>query len=52
MREQLNMCMHKMDDMENRIRRKNIRVLGFPERSEGNNPSEYMEACLASGNVW
>lgn len=43
MRDQLDMCMHKMDEMENRLHRKNIRVLGFPERSEGNNPIEFME---------
>lgn len=46
MREQLNMCMYKMDDMENRLRRKNVRVLGLPERSKGNNPIEYMEVWL------
>lgn len=46
MREQLNMCIHKMDDMENRLRRKNIRVLGLPGKSEGNNPTEYTEDWL------
>lgn len=43
MKEQLEMCMRKMDEFENRARRKNVRVLGLPERSEGNNPTEYME---------
>lgn len=42
-RDQLEMCIRKMDELENRSRRKNVRVLGLPERSEGNNPIEFME---------
>lgn len=43
MRNQLDKCMYKMDEIENRLRRKNVRVFGLPERSEGNNPIEFME---------
>lgn len=43
MKEQLNTCLQKMDNFENRARRKNVRVLGLPEKSEGNNPVEFME---------
>lgn len=32
--------------MENRLRRKHIRVLGLPEKSEGNHPTEFMEDWL------
>lgn len=46
MRGQLNMCIHKIDEMENRARRKNIRILGLSEKSEGNNPTEFMETWL------
>lgn len=45
-REQLNMYIYKMDDMENRLRRKNLRVVGLPKQCEGSNPTEYMEDWL------
>lgn len=46
MRKQLNMCIHKMDNIENRLHRKNTSVLGLPKNSEGNNPTEFMEDWL------
>lgn len=42
----LNACMQKMDSMENRLRRKNLRVLGLPEGCKGNNPIKFMEDWL------
>ncbi|XP_018425358.1 PREDICTED: LINE-1 type transposase domain-containing protein 1 [Nanorana parkeri] len=36
----------KMDDVENRLRRNNIRAVGIPERTEGANATDYMESWL------
>ncbi|XP_066445282.1 uncharacterized protein [Eleutherodactylus coqui] len=36
----------KIDDLENRSRRNNVRLVGLPERMEGNNPSEYIEKWI------
>lgn len=36
----------KMEDMENRLRRNNVRILGLPERCEGYNPVGFMEKWL------
>ncbi|KAE8587398.1 hypothetical protein XENTR_v10021959 [Xenopus tropicalis] len=36
----------RMEDMENRQRRSNIRVVGLPERSEGQNPELFAEKWL------
>ena len=36
----------KMDDMENRSRRCNIRLTGLPEGSEGSSPTKYVEKLL------
>lgn len=33
----------KLDEMENRLCRNNVRVIGLPERSEGSNPIAFME---------
>lgn len=33
----------KLDEMENRNRRNNVRVIGLPERSEGPNPIAFLE---------
>ena len=33
----------KSDDAENRLRRNNVRVLGLPEREEGEHPAEFAE---------
>lgn len=46
LKNQLNACMQKMDSMENRMRRGNLRVLGLPEGCEGNNPIKFMEDWL------
>lgn len=35
-----------MDEMENRPRRHNVRVIGLPERCEGSCPEEFMEKWL------
>lgn len=43
MKAQLDTCLQKIDEYEYRARRKNVRVLGLPEKSEGNNPVEFME---------
>lgn len=37
----------KAEDMENRNRRNNLRILGLPEGEEGNNPVSFTEALLA-----
>lgn len=36
----------RLDDMENRSRRQNIRVIGLPEKIEGSHPSVFMENLL------
>lgn len=36
----------KLEDLENRSRRNNIRVIGIPEREEGPRPAAFMEAFL------
>lgn len=36
----------KTDDLENRSRRNNVRLIGVPEKIEGANPSEYFESWL------
>lgn len=40
-----NMSEH-IDDLENRGRRKNIRIDGLPEEVEGNNPTQFFETWL------
>lgn len=35
-----------IDDFENRLRRNNLRVIGFPGSTEGNNITEFMEQWL------
>lgn len=46
MKIQLRDCLQQMDNMENRLRRENLRVLGLPEGCEGNNPIKFMEEWL------
>lgn len=46
MREQMDIHASKMDDMENRLRRNNVRVLGLPERSKGSNPIAFLEKWI------
>lgn len=36
----------KIDDLENRSRRNNVRVIGIPEGSEGTHPSAFIEEML------
>lgn len=43
---QLNAVLSKQDDMENRLRRCNLRFVGLPERSEGADPPTYLENLL------
>uniref|UniRef100_H3AZB9 L1 transposable element RRM domain-containing protein n=1 Tax=Latimeria chalumnae TaxID=7897 RepID=H3AZB9_LATCH len=38
----------QLDDQENRARRNNIRVLGFPEGVEQGNPSKFLEEALST----
>uniref|UniRef100_A0A803JHA1 L1 transposable element RRM domain-containing protein n=1 Tax=Xenopus tropicalis TaxID=8364 RepID=A0A803JHA1_XENTR len=43
---QLQTVMDRIDDLENRQRRSNIRVLGLPERAEGAQPEPFAEKWL------
>lgn len=36
----------RADDLENRLRRNNLRILGLPERSEGQHPCDFTERWL------
>lgn len=36
----------KLDDLENRLRRNNVRIIGIPEHSEGTHPTTFMEALI------
>lgn len=36
----------KVDDLENRSRRCNIRIIGIPEGNEGNKPTSFIESFL------
>lgn len=38
----------KTDDLENRSRRNNVRLVGVPEKIEGSNPSDYFESWLVT----
>lgn len=33
----------RMEDMENRLRRNNVRAVGMPEETEGKNPIAFIE---------
>lgn len=46
MQTQLDTYKFKMDEMENRLRRHNMRVMGLPEKSEGPCPEEFLEGWL------
>lgn len=41
-----NSWVQRADDLENRLRRNNLRILGLPERSEGQHPCEFVERWL------
>uniref|UniRef100_H3ALB8 L1 transposable element RRM domain-containing protein n=1 Tax=Latimeria chalumnae TaxID=7897 RepID=H3ALB8_LATCH len=43
---QLVAAVARIDDLENRSCRNNIRILGFPEGIEGNNPSSFLSKTL------
>lgn len=45
---QLNMVLIKQDDMENRLRRCNLRFVGLPEGEEGADPPSFLEKLLIS----
>lgn len=45
---QLNAVLAKQDDMENRLRRCNLRFVGLPEGAEGSDPSTFLENLLTS----
>lgn len=36
----------KLDDLEGRSRRNNIKIIGIPEQEEGGNPTEFVEALI------
>lgn len=36
----------KVDDLEGRSRRNNIKIIGIPEQEEGGNPTEFVEALI------
>lgn len=44
--QQISSLMAKVDDLENRSRRNNVRMVGIPERVEGANSTEYFENWL------
>ncbi|KAJ8348917.1 hypothetical protein SKAU_G00275060 [Synaphobranchus kaupii] len=41
-----NMLKLKVDDLEGRSRRNNIKIVGIPEREEGNKPAEFIAALI------
>lgn len=36
----------KLDDLENRLRRQNVRIIGIPEGSDGQNPVTFMSSMF------
>lgn len=38
--------LNKVDDLENRSRRNNVRLVGVPEKAEGRNPVAFLESWL------
>lgn len=45
-KEQMSTYEIKMDNMKKRIRRKNVRIMGLPEHSEGPDPVIFLEKWL------
>lgn len=43
---QLNTVLSKQDEMENRLRRCNLRFVGLPKKAEGSNPPTFLENLL------
>lgn len=48
MQRQITQLIAKQDEMENRMRRCNIHLIGLPEGAEGKDPSTYLEQLLIS----
>lgn len=46
MQYQINQLLAKQDDMENRLRRCNLRFIGLPEGTEGKDPTTFLEQLL------
>lgn len=46
LRKQMNVLQDRAIDTESRLRRNNIRIIGLPERVEGDNPTEFSEKLL------
>ena len=46
LQEKTNQQAAKLDEIEDRLRRNNVRVIGLPERSEGSNTISFMEGWL------
>uniref|UniRef100_H3APF8 L1 transposable element RRM domain-containing protein n=1 Tax=Latimeria chalumnae TaxID=7897 RepID=H3APF8_LATCH len=44
--QQLAAAVNRIDDLENRSRRNNIRIVGFPEGVEGGNPRKFLQAVI------
>lgn len=44
--QQIAFLLNKVDDLENRLRRNNIRLVGVPEKSEGKDPVAFFESWL------
>ena len=47
MKEQKSKFEEKLDEMENRNRRDNVRLVGLPEKCEGTNPTEFLESWFS-----
>lgn len=43
LKDQMGKFVGKLDEMENRLCRDNVRLVGLPEKSEGPNPIEFLE---------
>lgn len=39
-------ALNKTDDIENRLRRNNVRIVGLPEKVEGRDPTVFVEGWL------
>uniref|UniRef100_A0A803KDP9 L1 transposable element RRM domain-containing protein n=1 Tax=Xenopus tropicalis TaxID=8364 RepID=A0A803KDP9_XENTR len=45
-KQQLQQALDKTEDLENRLRRNNVRIVGLPEKVEGQNPETFIENWL------
>lgn len=46
MQRQIQLLQSHQDDLENRIRRCNLRFIGIPEKEEGTDPVTFLESLL------